>query len=119
MPEPMTESEYWVHLEFRLCREFAGLPDRRHQHFWCDGFVPSQYLVDGHVAKITGTVWICNGPQQSEWQFVLLLPRTYPSREDIEWASLLPPENTTRWMSFDENTREIEIDPAAAEPDLR
>jgi hypothetical protein len=40
------------------------------------------------------------------------------SREEIDWAALLPPKNVTRWMSFDERRRYIEIEPAAAVPDL-
>jgi hypothetical protein len=40
------------------------------------------------------------------------------SREEIEWASLLPPPNVTRWMAFDESRQYIEIEPAVAVPDL-
>jgi hypothetical protein len=40
------------------------------------------------------------------------------SRDQIDWASLLPPSNVTRWISFDESRRTIEIEPAAARPDL-
>ncbi len=38
----MTESDFWTHLEFRLCREFAGLPDNHLRSLWCDGFIPEQ-----------------------------------------------------------------------------
>ena len=37
----MGEDDFRVSLEFRLCHEFAGLPERRYHYFWCDGFVPS------------------------------------------------------------------------------
>jgi len=43
----MTEADFWVSLEYRLCKEFAELSERRYQYFWCDGFIPSQYLLDG------------------------------------------------------------------------
>src|SRR5690242_18804993 len=111
------EKNFWGSLEFRLCREFAGLPERRYQYFWCDGFIPSEYLLGDPSPRINGKVWICNGPQQAEWDFVLLLPRPVESREEIDWASLLPPENVTRWMAFDEGRQYIEIEPAAAVPD--
>jgi hypothetical protein len=62
----MDEKSFWVSLEFRLCHEFAGLPDRRHQYFWCDGFIPSQYLLDDPRPRITGKAWICNSPAQGE-----------------------------------------------------
>lgn len=51
----MTESEFWVHLEFRLGEEFAGLPERHYRYFWCDGFFPSQYLGNGSISRIIGT----------------------------------------------------------------
>ena len=114
----MGEADYWGSLEYRLCREFAGMPERRLQYLWCDGFIPDQYLLDDPHPRITGKAWICNGPQQAEWDFDLLLPRPVGSREEIDWASLLPPENATRWMAFDEGRRYIEIEPAVAVPDL-
>jgi hypothetical protein len=113
----MTEREFWVGLEFRLCGEFAGLPERRYQYFWCDGFIPSQYL-DGPSPRVTGKAWICNGPAQDEWDFALLLPGPVGSREEIDWAALLPSEGVTRWMAFDEGRRYIEIEPWVAVPDL-
>src|SRR5262249_12120673 len=85
----MDEKSFWVSLEFRLCGEFAGLPERRYQYFWCDGFIPRDYLLDDPRPRITGTAWICNGPAQNEWDFALLLPRAFGSREEIDWASLL------------------------------
>jgi hypothetical protein len=114
----MDEAHFWVSLEFRLCREFAGLPERRYRSFWCDGFIPSEYNVDGPSPRITGRCWICDGPLQAEWDFALLLPRPSGSREEISWAALNPAENVTRWMSFDEGRRYIEIELAVAVPDL-
>lgn len=114
----MDEAYFWGSLEFRLCREFAGLPQRRHQYFWCDGFAPSEYILDGPSPRITGRCWICNGPKQAEWDFALLLPGPVRSRDEINWAALHPAENVTRWMSFDEDRRYIEIEPAVAVPDL-
>ena len=112
------ENSFWVSLEFRLCHEFMGLPERRYHYFWCDRFIPSQYVLDGPSPRITGRCWICNGPRQAEWEFALLLPRPFGSREEIDWASLLSPSNVTRWMAFDECYRYIEIEPAVAVPDL-
>jgi hypothetical protein len=94
------------------------LAERRYRYFWCDGFIPNQYLLDGPKPRITGRVWIGNGGSLSEWGFDLLL-RHPPARvEDIDWAGLLPPSGVTCWMWFDEKKRLLEIDPAAARPDL-
>lgn len=113
----MGERDFWVSLEFRLCQEFAGLPERRDQYLWCDGLDPSEYQLDGPLPRITGRCWICDGPRPDEWEFALLLPRSFPSREDIDWASLLPSRNMTRFMAFDEKRRYLEIEPAVAVPD--
>jgi hypothetical protein len=113
----MTEAEYWYCLEVRLCHEFAGLPERRYRYFWCDGITPLLFTLDDPSPRVTGKAWICNGSKQDQWDFTLLLNRTWRSREDIQWATLLPPDDMTRWISFDEHDRYIEIDPAAAVPD--
>jgi hypothetical protein len=76
----MSESDYWVSLEFRLTREFAGLLEGRHRNFWCDGLSPSNYVLDGPSPRITGFCWICNGSEQAEWTFALLLPEPVTSR---------------------------------------
>lgn len=113
----MDEEFFWVSLEYRVCLEFAGLPERRYQYFWCDGFIPSQYLLDDAQPRITGKAWICNGSAQAEWNFALLLPGPFASREEIDWASLLPPKGLTCWIAFDEGRRYIEIELAVAVPD--
>jgi hypothetical protein len=114
----MTEADFWVSLEFRLCDEFAGLRQRHQRSFWCDGFIPMGYVLDGRSPQIIGRCWICQGQRQSQWKFALLLPRRFASRDAIDWASLLPPDGTTRWMAFDEDRHYIEIEPAVAVPDL-
>ena len=47
-----------------LDAEKKGKADR---YWWCDGFIPKQYLVDDPIPRITGTTWICNGGNQEEW----------------------------------------------------
>jgi hypothetical protein len=115
----VTEDRYWLDLEYRLCREFSGLPERRYHYFWCDGFIPDEYVLDDPRPRVTGRVWICNGPNQDLWNFALLLPAKVDSRETINWASLLPADDVTCWMCFDEQQKYLEIDPAVAKPDLR
>jgi prolyl-tRNA editing enzyme YbaK/EbsC (Cys-tRNA(Pro) deacylase) len=41
------EGGYWARLEYRVCREFAGMKDRGLRHLWCDGLVPERYLLSG------------------------------------------------------------------------
>jgi hypothetical protein len=112
------EADYWLRLEFRLCGEFAGMADRRLRYYWCDGFIPLQYLLDDPLPRITGRVWIVNGQEQEEWDFTLFLPQPVGSRQQIDWATLLPPANVTRWLALDLFRRRIEVEPGAAVPDL-
>lgn len=115
----MTEADFWKRLEFRLCHEFWGQRQRRYQYFWCDGLVPFQYQLSVPLPRITGRCWICNGHLQDEWEFALLLPKPCESRDEIDWQSLLPPQDRTRWMSIDEGRRFLEMEPAVAVPDSR
>ncbi len=78
-----------------------------------------EYALDDNLPRITGRCWICQGGRpQSQWKFALLLPQRFASRDEIDWASLLPPDNMTRWMAFDGDRQYIEIEPAVAVPDL-
>jgi hypothetical protein len=110
----MNESDYWVHLEYRVCREFAGMPENHLRFLWCDGFIPQQYLFDGPSPRITGRAWICNGPRQDQWAFTLFLNHPVASRSEIDWPSLLPREDVTRWLAVDPPGKRIQIEPLAA-----
>jgi hypothetical protein len=111
----MKESDFWEHLEFRLCREFAGLPENHLRFLWCDGFIPEQYLLDDPSPRITGLAWI--GDQQ--WSFSLFLNRPYGSPLEIAWQTLLPPENMTRWLAVDPHGKRLQIEPSAAVAELK
>ena len=113
----MNEADYWIKLEYRVCSEFMGMRERRIQYLWCDGFIVHEYLLNDHRPRIVGRAWICNGPRQTEWEFTLLLSLPYTSLEEVDWESLLPPENMTRWLALDEARRCLEIEPIAAVPD--
>jgi hypothetical protein len=112
----MDEGEYWKHLEYRVCREFEGMRDNRLRFLWCDGFIPEEYLLDGAKPYITGRAWICDGPRQDEWHFTLALPHPVASRDALDWETLMPPENVTKWLAVDQTSRRIQIDVAAAGP---
>jgi hypothetical protein len=114
---PVDEGHYWVSLEYRVCREFAGMPENQLRYLWCDGFIPEQYVLDDLTPRITGRVWICNGPKQDEWEFTLFLSHPARSRAEIEWTSLLPSENVTRWLALDQHGKRVQIEPSAAVAD--
>lgn len=114
----MDEKTFWVALEYRVCREFCGLLERHRRYWWCDGFVPEQYSLELPDPKITGHVWMCNGPQQELLLFTLFLNRAYHSHEEVVWSSLLPPEDVTCWLAIDEAGKAIQLEPSASIPDF-
>jgi hypothetical protein len=114
----MTEREFWLTLEFRICHEFAGMADRYLQYLWCDGFIPVQYLLEDDPPQIIGRVWICNDRKQDQWDFTLFLPAQVESRNANEWRALIPARDTTCWIAVDRDRKRLEVEPAAAVPDL-
>jgi hypothetical protein len=112
----VTETDYWEHLEYRVCREFEGMEDRALRFFWCDGFIPQEYLVDDPSPRITGLAWIGSVPRQEQWAFELVLPNTVRSLEHVPWHTLLPAEDVTDWLSIDLEKRQIRIVPSVGVP---
>jgi len=113
----MSEADYWGRLEYRICREFAAMQNWDLRHYWCDGLIPQRYHLEDSEPRITGQAWICYGQRQQEWKFTLFLPEPVGSQDEVDWASLLPPENATPWLAFDSAGKRIQIEPAAAVPD--
>ncbi|MCE9634306.1 MAG: hypothetical protein K8T90_01260 [Planctomycetes bacterium] len=113
----MDEGDFWGRLEYRLCREFAGSPQRWLRRLWCDGFIADETVANGATASVTGRCWICREAAQESWSFTLHLPTPVASRADIDWPALLPAEDVTGWTAVDEGRRNLELRPADAVPD--
>jgi hypothetical protein len=114
----MDQKEFESHLEYRICREFSGMSERRLRALWCDGVILGAFALDDPEPRILGGAWICNGSEQEEWRLELLLSRPFKSRDEIHWEELLPADGLTKWMSVDLQRKHIQIEPAAAVPDL-
>lgn len=114
----MDENAYWSSLEYRVCSELDGMPRKHRGALWCDGFCPEAYLLADEPPRIVGHCFIGYSPDIDEWRFELHLPAKVRSREEIDWASLLPPDNRTCWLAIDESRRRLQIEPAVAIPDL-
>lgn len=114
----MDQKEYESRLEYRICREFSGMSDGQLRALWCDGVVLGGFLLDDPKPRILGSAWICNGGNQDEWRLEVLLPHRLNSRDEINWEELLPPDNVTKWLALDPQKKLIQIEPAAAVPDL-
>lgn len=113
------EKSYWANLEYRVTRELAEMSEPALQSLWCDGFIPINYVLEDFRPRIEGKTWICTGPQQAKWDFTLILPVSYSSFPAIDWPSLIPAEDTTRWLGVDFANRAITIEPHAATPDSK
>jgi hypothetical protein len=115
----MTEDEFWSRLEYRLCDEFRGMTEGGLSEYWCDGFSAAAYSHDEIEPKIIGNVWIVKGSDEQEWKFELILPKQFAAPAIIDWASVLPPDDVTRWLSVDRQRHRIKIEPATAVRDLK
>lgn len=111
----MTEAEYWLELEFRICREISGVTLKRARAWWCDGLLPD--TVDSTGDRIAGQMWMCCGERQEEWRFELVLNHIVASSKEIDWSSHLPREDQTRWLTLDIPRRHLLIEPSKAIPD--
>lgn len=109
----MDEVDYWLRLEYRLCREFAGFDDVRLRHYWCDGLVAETFDLAATQPNVRGRAW-CGQTGQENWTFTLLLGRAVASRQDIGWSALLPGDDMTGWFSPDPRGRTMRIDPGSA-----
>jgi hypothetical protein len=115
----MTEPDFWPHLEHRVSHELAGLRDPSLRALWCDGFLPSAFHTGPPGPRITGHTWIARGGRhQEEWHFTLLLAPHTLTPDQIDWPTLLPPEDVTGWLSLDTDRKTMTINPLAAYPDL-
>jgi hypothetical protein len=114
----MDEKTFWSDLEWRICREFDGMADGHTRNFWCDGLAPYAWYLQDPTPKIVGVAWIGDDVNPKEWEFTLFLPGPVASREEIDWAALLPADNVTNWLAFDVESKRLQIEPAAAVPDL-
>ncbi len=113
----LTEREYFGHLEMRVSRELAGMRQRELRELWCDGFIPDDFNVVGNRCRITGSVWVAFGQaRQESWKFVLNLGGTR-SRDEINWATMLPAEDVTGWLALDFNTKFMKVNPLGARAD--
>ena len=92
----MTEYEFWIGLEFRICRELSGMSDAVLRLMSCDGicgdFVrfPKYETREGH-AYLYGTIYLGKAGQTA-MEFRMTLPDNIASKDDIVWSTLMPPE---------------------------
>src|SRR5688572_589727 len=111
----MTESDYWVRLEYLVTRELSGMQEQAFRPLWCDGFVPERYIFDDPVPRITGRAWIGAGSkEQHEWAFTLHLEESTGTHNDISWSALLPSDGSSGWLTVDIEGQCLGIAPRVA-----
>src|SRR5262249_49777566 len=106
------ESDFWLALEYRICREVKGFQDRRLRSMWCDGLSPEIYDLHGDPPRIQGRAYF--GPSgQEHWQFTFLIGKEADTVEAIDWPSLLPACTATGWLTPHISERTLILEPAA------
>jgi hypothetical protein len=113
------QKEFELSLEYRICLEFSCISESQLSNLWCDGVMLGTFLLDDPRPRILGTAWICEGVKQEEWRVELLLPKRLKPPGEVKWEQLLPPEDVTRWLAVDRQKKFVQIEPAAAVPDLK
>ena len=101
----MKEFDFWASLEFRVCAEMSGIEECREKGLWCDGFIPEDYHLGLSGCYVTGRAWICFGQDQQPWEYRFDLPKGTRDLSSMDWESLIPPANVTKWMSIDYETQ--------------
>jgi hypothetical protein len=111
----VTEDQYFGHLERRVSRELAGMPQKEIRGMWCDGFLPDRFVATGRGSHVAGRAWMDDGHgNQSLWNFVLLLGPLPVERAAVNWSEHLPAENSTGWLYLDFERQFLKIKLSAA-----
>jgi hypothetical protein len=111
----MTEDEFWLALEWRICRELSGMGDAVLRPMWCDGIHGAIVQPEASPAYMSGTIYIAKDGQTA-MPFTMALPNNIASTDDIVWSALMPPEDMTAWLSVDTKRKLVTIDLSKAEP---
>ena len=118
----MTEADFFLDLEYRLCGEFAAVPPAEAPGLWCDGIIPTRWQLDASPLIISGDAWVGGLPghnsssYQEKWGFILKL-YDQASGDSIAWDCLLPPDDVTGWVVVDRLRRCLAIAlPATTDP---
>ena len=113
----MDEASFWSALEYRVCREMAGVDACARLGMWCDGFIVHAVDLSACPKRVFGRAWIGVGRHQEPWTFELLLPDTIARPEEIHWSELLPAEDVTQWLTVDCEGRHLVVAPGDAVQD--
>jgi hypothetical protein len=109
------EREFWVHLEYRICAEFAGFADSQRRSCWCDGLIPEEYDLAGTEPRISGVVF-CGQSGQERCRFTLVVAQEAASPRQIDWSALLPSDRLTGWLTPDHQNKTLRSRPPLRTP---
>ena len=127
--QPMSEAYFWDALEYRVSRELSSShwPARLVRSsdgqdvrsYWCDGFIPDNFVRDSEGARITGVACMGGIPgqratYQERWTFDLFLGEQIQSRDEIVWSDFLPAPDASDWLAIDVPAKALFISPLPA-----
>jgi hypothetical protein len=99
----LKEDQFWEELRGRFNQE-----DETALGGWCDWFEPKKYRTLASPPCIVGRVGFVDGHRARQWEFRLVLDRSYSSLDEVEWSRQLPPHEAD-WIAIDEVSGIIEI----------
>ena len=91
----------------------GGIEECKAKGLWCDGILPDEYRLSDGVCCAIGRAWVCSGDNQVQWDFRMELPKGTRDLDKVDWESLLPASNVTKWMSVDFESCTLDLDPGA------
>jgi hypothetical protein len=110
-----SEAEFWPRLEYRVTA-VLGVLEGVVSYLACDGFSPNEYRLDDVAPSIVGRAWMLPA---GEWTFTLVMPSSFNDLRRIDWNSLVPPVESTGWLTVDSARKLLIIDPRTTLADGR
>jgi len=115
---PMDEKAFWGRLEYRLCSELARRSEKELRGLWCDGIYPIHYFAEGRRPHLQGRAYFGKTGQE-EWEFTHFVGRRVRRADELDWASLMPSEDVSGWLTLDLQRRTLTIDPTSRRMPIR
>jgi hypothetical protein len=103
--------EFWLHLEYRISREFSASRDNGIRFLGVDGFVPGAVEPQLDQNRVLASAWV-NGDHRMDGicRVTLFLDAAAADafRSD-DWRKLVPAEDAHGWLSVDKAASHITV----------
>ncbi|WP_395672902.1 hypothetical protein [Inquilinus sp.] len=104
-------SEFWLHLEYRISREFSASRDNDTRFLGVDSFVPGSIEPQLDRNRVLASAWV-NGDRRIDGicRVTLLLDAAAAEAfRSNDWRKLVPAEDVHGWLSVDKASSHITV----------